>query len=133
MVKIFLMLLCAFVVFGCSDGNKPKTITAPPGADEAATAVTVAAPVETEMNAQADEGRRQVEAEMAKAFKPAQTPVAAAGSSTAVITPQSTAVSTGSNDDIIAQNQWGFSVYDPQAQVTTYYSSNGVVLGQRQT
>lgn len=34
-------------------------------------------------------------------------------------------------DGIIAENRWGFSVYDPQTGITQYYTSNGSFLGQR--
>ncbi len=31
--------------------------------------------------------------------------------------------------DIIAENRWGFSVYDPQSRVEQFYTSKGVLLG----
>lgn len=34
-------------------------------------------------------------------------------------------------EEIIAENRWGFSVYDPHMGITQYYSSRGLYLGQR--
>jgi hypothetical protein len=34
-------------------------------------------------------------------------------------------------DEIISENRWGLSVYDPQTGITQYFTSNGGYLGER--
>ena len=33
-------------------------------------------------------------------------------------------------EEIIAENSWGFSAYDPQSGIVEYYTSNGMLLGK---
>ncbi|MFC1709228.1 hypothetical protein ACFL2J_04135 [Candidatus Omnitrophota bacterium] len=35
------------------------------------------------------------------------------------------------SDEIIAQNRWGFSIYDPETGVAEYYASKGSYLGKK--
>ena len=36
-----------------------------------------------------------------------------------------------SKEEIITQNSWGFSIFDPETGITEYYASKGGYLGKR--
>jgi PBP1b-binding outer membrane lipoprotein LpoB len=42
-----------------------------------------------------------------------------------------TVAEQAANDQVISENAWGFSVYDPEVQRTDYYTSDGNLLGSR--
>ena len=41
------------------------------------------------------------------------------------------AVSDKVSEEIIAENRWGFSIYDPKTGIVEYYASKGGYLGER--
>ncbi len=121
MKKLLFLLLVVFAVSGCdimqnaSMNNQPK--------DEALVEESVSAPegiavvVEEEVTAVVEEEKMEVVSEELEV-------------EALVIAKKEEAPIIKSNEEIIRQNRWGFSIYDPNTGVIEYYASKGSYLGK---
>jgi len=121
MKKLLFLLLVVFVVSGCdimqnaSMNNQPKDEVL---VEEMLSSLEgIAVVVEEEITAVVEEEKIEAVSEELEV-------------EALVIAKKEEAPIIESNQEIIRQNRWGFSIYDPNTGVTEYYASKGSYLGK---
>ncbi|MFC1646560.1 hypothetical protein ACFL2Y_05240, partial [Candidatus Omnitrophota bacterium] len=115
MKKAIFLLLIVFFIYGC---EVPQDASVKSTGEEEELLVEESVVIEEELPIALQKDEEEVVSEEVKV-------------EALVLAKEANKIILGSDEEIIKQNRWGFSIYDPKTGVVEYYASRGGYLGKR--